>query len=59
MFDDEQASAKEPVFGVASATGLSGFRDNETGEARTYVQSPHLWLLQTSSLLGLKPNIKI
>ena len=46
MFGDERASAKEmSVFGVASMSGLSGFRDNETGNARANVQSPHLRLL--------------
>ena len=48
MFGDERASAKEMdkfVFGVASMSGLSGFRDNETGGARANVQSPHLRLL--------------
>ena len=37
MFGDERASAKEIgkfVFGVASMSGLSGFRDNETAECR-------------------------
>ena len=37
MFGDERANAKEPVFGAASGTGLSGFRDNETGDARAYI----------------------
>ena len=44
MFGDERVSAKETgkfVFGVASMSGLSGFRDNETGDARANVQSPH------------------
>ena len=48
MLGDERASAKEIgnfVFGVASMSGLSGFRDNETGDARANVQSPHLRLL--------------
>ena len=48
MFGDERASAKEIgnfVFGVASISGLSGFRDNETGDARANVQSSHLRLL--------------
>ena len=43
MFGDERASAKEIntyVFGVASGTGLSGSRDNETGDARANVLSP-------------------
>ena len=42
MFGDERASAKEMslFFYVDSGTGLSGFRDNETGDARAYVQSP-------------------
>ena len=48
----------KPVFDATLGTGLSGFRDNETGDARAYVQSLHLRLLQTLSLLGLKPNIK-
>ena len=60
MFGDERASAKEinPFFGAAPEAGLSGFRDNETGDARAYVQSPHLRLLQTTTLLDLKPNIQ-
>ena len=33
-----------PVFGVGSMSGLSGFRDNETGDARANVQSHHLRL---------------
>ena len=35
------------VFGVASMSGLSGFRDNETGDARAnvHLQSPYLRLL--------------
>ena len=33
------------VFGVASISRLSRFRDNETGDARANVQSPHLRLL--------------
>ena len=48
MFGDERASAKEMgkfIFGVDSMSGLSGFRDNETGDARANVQSPHLRLL--------------
>ena len=48
MFGDERASAKEigkVVFCVASMSGLSGFRDNETADARANVQSPHLRLL--------------
>ena len=48
MFGDERASAKEIdkfLFGVVSMLGLSGFRDNETGDARANVQSPHLRLL--------------
>ena len=48
MFGDERASAKEKgkfVLGVASMSGLSGFRDSETGDARANVQSPHLRLL--------------
>ena len=43
MLGDERASAKEIgkfVFGVASMSGLSGFRANETGGARANVQSP-------------------
>ena len=43
MFGDERASAKEigkVVFCVASMSGLSGFRDNETADARANVQSP-------------------
>ena len=57
MFGDERASAKEInlFFYVTSGTGLRGFRDNETGDARAHVQSLHLRLLQTLSLLGLKP----
>ena len=47
MFGDERASAKEPVF-VTSMSGLSGFRDNETGDARANVQSPHLRLFYIS-----------
>ena len=61
MFSDERASAKEIslfFFGAAPEAGLSGFRDNETGDARACVQSPHLQLLQTTSLLKLKPNIQ-
>ena len=43
MFGDERASAKEiTFFCVTSMSGLSGFRDNETGDARANVQSPHL-----------------
>ena len=45
---DERASAKEIgkfVFGVASMSGLSGFRDNETADARANVRSPQLRLL--------------
>ena len=40
MFGDERASAKEIslFFGAAPEAGLSGFRDNETGDARAYVQ---------------------
>ena len=48
MFGDERASVKEIgkfVFGLASMSGLSGFRDNETGDARANVESPHLRLL--------------
>ena len=46
MFGDERASAKEInlFFCVTSMSGLSGFRDNETGDARANVQSPHLRL---------------
>ena len=46
MFDDERASEKEInlFFFVTSMSGLSGFRDNETGDARANVQSPHLRL---------------
>ena len=33
------------VFGVASISRLSSFRENETGDARANVQSPHLRLL--------------
>ena len=33
------------VLGVVSMSRLSGFRDNETGDARANVQSPHLQLL--------------
>ena len=36
------------VFGVVSMSRLSGFRDNETGNARANVQSPHLRLLSIS-----------
>ena len=52
MFGDERASAKEIgkfVFGVASMSGLSGFRDNETADARANVQSPHLRLFYISN----------
>ena len=35
----------KPVFGATSGTGLSGFRDNETGDVRAYVQSPNLQFL--------------
>ena len=48
MFGDERASAKEIgkfVLGVASMSGLRGFRDNETADARAIVQSPHIRLL--------------
>ena len=47
MFGDERARPKEIslFFGVASMSRLSGFRDNETGDARANVQSPHLRLL--------------
>ena len=46
MFGDERASAKEIslFFCVTSMSGLSGFRDNETGGARANVQSTHLRL---------------
>ena len=40
MFGDERASEKEIgkfVFGVASMSGLNGFRDNETADARANV----------------------
>ena len=39
MFGDERASAKEInlFLGAAPEVGLSGFRDNETGDARAYV----------------------
>ena len=45
MLGDERASAKEIslfFFCVTSMSGLSGFQDNETGDARANVQSPHL-----------------
>ena len=60
MFGDERASEKEisMFFGAAPEAGFSGFRDNEAGDACAYVQSPLLRLLQTSSLLDLKPNIQ-
>ena len=48
MFGDERASVKEIgkfVFGVASMSGLSGFRDNETGDARGECAVTHLRLL--------------
>ena len=61
MFGDDRASAKEIslFFCAASGTGLAAV--SETTKLETYVrmctvQSPHLRLLQTSSLLGLKPN---
>ena len=38
-------SEPEIIFGVASMSRLSGFRDIETGDARANVQSPHLRLL--------------
>ena len=55
MFGDERASAKEIslFFCVTSMSGLSGFRDNETGDARANVQSPHLRLFISRKLLGL------
>ena len=40
MFGDEQASAKEIslfFLCVTSMSGLTGFRDNETGDARANV----------------------
>ena len=37
---NERRERDKPVFGVASMTELSGFRDNETGDARANVQSP-------------------
>ena len=41
MFGDERASPKEKsVFGVASMSRLSGYRDNETGDARANVGHP-------------------
>ena len=52
MFGDERASAKEiSLFFVTSMSGLSGFRDNETGDARANVQSPHLRLFISRSYL--------
>ena len=45
MFGDERCERErdKPVFFcVNSMSGLSGFRDNETGDARANVQSPHL-----------------
>ena len=48
MFGDERASAREMgkfVLGVSSMSGLSGFRDNKTGDTRANVQSPYLRLL--------------
>ena len=47
MFGDERASPKEIslFLGVASMSRLSGFLDNEIGDARANVQSPHLRLL--------------
>ena len=47
MFGDERATAKKIslFFGVASGIGLSGARDDETGDARANVQSTHLRLL--------------
>ena len=47
MFGDERASAKEISLFLCDfniASGLSGFRDNETGDARANVQSHHLRL---------------
>ena len=46
MCGDVRASQKEmSVFVVASMSRLSSFRDNETGDARANVQTPHLRLL--------------
>ena len=51
MFGDERASAKEiSLFFVTSMSGLSGFRDNETGDARANVQSDFLYLVTIGSL---------
>ena len=33
------------IFGVTSISRLSGFRDNQTADARANMQSPHLRLL--------------
>ena len=42
MLGDERAREISLVFCVTSMSGLSGFQDNETGDARANVQSPHL-----------------
>ena len=42
---NERARKDKPVFGATSGTGLSGFRDNETGDVRAYVQFPNLQFL--------------
>ena len=54
MFGDERARAKEVSLFLMrlQGTGFSGFRDNETGDARAYVQSPNLRLLQNSGHFG-------
>ena len=56
MFGDERASAKEIgkfVFGVASMSGLSGFRDNETGHARANVVTPPPTLVNLATIGSL------
>ena len=64
MFGDERASAKEIIkfiFCVVSMSGLSGFGDNETGDARANVQSPHLLLkalVESTYLVTPNPHNK-
>ena len=54
MFGDERASAKEiSLFFVTSMSGLSGFRDNETGDAVRMCSHPtsdFLYLVAIGSL---------
>ena len=61
MFGDERASAKEINLFLMrlQGQGLSGFRDNETRDARAYVQSLHLRLLQNLITIGSQAQHQI